>query len=207
MSDDERVRGLLSSSRYLKSVWPGRSWHCRTATARRGSSISIDWKTPLLPRKAKHSLPPRILTWRSCSVVNPCDLCFRSVLFVADADVGSREQFDDGGKDTRTATRRPHQVAAGALADRGQHFRKCEHAVVLGRVALGAPAGVIAILLAAGGVTTGGLQMRARVGGNPHIGPRRRQHQRANARERLCVADPAAARIDDTRIPYLGAAA
>jgi hypothetical protein len=82
-----------------------------------------------------------------------------------------------------------HQIAARALADRRQHFREGEHAVVLGRVALGGPIGVIAILLSSRGVAAGGLQMRARVNRDPHVGPRRRQHQRADPRERLAIAN------------------
>ncbi len=63
---------------------------------------------------------------------------------------------------------------------------------------------VIAILLAARRIAAGRLQMRARVGGDPDVGPRRRQHQRANARQRLRVADQPAVRIDDRRNSYLG---
>jgi hypothetical protein len=60
-------------------------------------------------------------------------------------------------------------------------------------VALGAVLTVIAVLLAAPGVAARRLDVRARVGRDPDVGPGRRYGQPLDAGERLGVGDQAAA--------------
>src|SRR5690606_32272860 len=56
------------------------------------------------------------------------------------------------------------------------------------------PTGVVAILLAAPGVTPGRLQVAALMRADPHPGPGRGDGQRADAREHLAVFHPAPVR-------------
>ena len=83
-------------------------------------------------------------------------------------------------------------------ANARQGLAERDHFVVLGRVADFAPARVIVILLAAAGVFADGLNVAVSQRANPHVGPRRRNNERANTKERLRVANQLIARADIT---------
>src|SRR5262245_40974374 len=72
-------------------------------------------------------------------------------------------------------------MAGHAAADARECLRERDETAVLHFVADLAPARVITILFAAARVATGRLQMTARIRADPHIGPRRRDHQRTNS--------------------------
>lgn len=55
---------------------------------------------------------------------------------------------------------------------------------------------MVAILLAASRVASGGLQMTVLYGADPHIGPRGRNHQRPNAGEGLRAANAPALHVE-----------
>ena len=56
---------------------------------------------------------------------------------------------------------------------------------------------MVAVLLAAPRVAAGGLQVTARVGGHPHVGPGRRDGERANAGQHVGVVDGRAREVID----------
>src|SRR5205823_649950 len=114
-----------------------------------------------------------------------------SILLVADADSRLLEEPDDRGQHLLQRHAGPFQIAVGVLADLWQGGGEGQHPVVLDRVADLAPARVIAILLAAPSITPGRLEMAARVGADPDVGPRRRDGQAFDSPDRLRVTDRA----------------
>ena len=96
------------------------------------------------------------------------------VFGVSDAQEAAVEDSDDGGHHLLARHAVPRQVAADALAQAWQRPPEVEHPAVLGLIPNLAPALVVAVLLAAPGVTSGGLQVPARIGTDPDVGPGRR---------------------------------
>ena len=76
----------------------------------------------------------------------------------------------------------------------GRAAPKRHHALVLGLVADLAPAGVVAALLAAAGVASGGLEVAVGDGADPDIGPGGRDDERLDAGEGRFVAQGSAFR-------------
>ena len=74
-------------------------------------------------------------------------------------------------------------------AESWQPLGEEQEAPVLGRIADLPPARVIAVLLAAPGVSAHRLDMPVRRRANPHLGPRRRDHQGANTTPRGEIPD------------------
>ncbi len=111
------------------------------------------------------------------------------IFFIAHADERGFEQAHDRGKHFVARQAGQAQVAADAGADARQGLAKSDQAREFALVACFAPAGMIAILLAAAIVAPGGLQMAARVGADPDVGPGGWNHQRADALERRGIAD------------------
>src|SRR5262245_66222131 len=72
-------------------------------------------------------------------------------------------------------------MAGHAAADARERLRERDETAVLHFVADLAPTREITILFAAACVATGRLQVAARIRADPHIGPRRRDHQRSNS--------------------------
>ena len=73
------------------------------------------------------------------------------------------------------------------LADGRERAAKGEHPLVLGLVADGTPARMIPILLASFHIAPGRLDVAARIGGDPDVGPGGRDHQRGDPRQRCIV--------------------
>src|SRR5262249_13288347 len=90
----------------------------------------------------------------------------------------------------------PAKVGVGALTNLRQRLRKDHQSSVLDLVADLAPLRVIAILLPPARIAARRLEMAARIGANPHVGPRGRDHERADARQHGGVADAAAVLVD-----------
>src|SRR5207244_2044991 len=86
------------------------------------------------------------------------------------------------------------QVLFGRRADGWQGSAEGDHAIVLGPVPDLAPAGVVAVLLAAAGIPASSLDVAVVARAHPDVGPRWRDGARANAGERLRVADRLAVR-------------
>ena len=96
---------------------------------------------------------------------------------------------------------RPRRFRSASTRARisGRARAKVSSLVVFRLVAHLAPARMIAVLLAPARVAAGGLQVAVRVGADPHLGPGRRDRQRADAPQRLGIADRRAVRADGSR--------
>jgi hypothetical protein len=81
------------------------------------------------------------------------------------------------------------QVALDTFAQRRQRAGETRHVLELLRVPAGAPRLVVAVLLAAGGVDARRLQMPVLIRTDPHVGPRGRDAERADARDDLGILD------------------
>jgi hypothetical protein len=92
-------------------------------------------------------------------------------------------------------------VLVDALADGGEGGSEVEHVLVLGLVASLAPVGVIAGLLAAAGVATGGLQVAVGEGADPDAFPGGRDDEGLDAGEGVLVF-----RVTDTEGFVVGGA-
>ena len=79
---------------------------------------------------------------------------------------------------------------------RAEHVRERHEVGELVAGAILGELGVIAVLLAAAGVTSRGLHVTGRVGGDPHVGPRRRHGELADALHRLARRATASPVVD-----------
>src|SRR5581483_4557300 len=111
------------------------------------------------------------------------------VLVVADADQRLVEQAHHGREDLAPRQVARAQVALDALADLRKDLAELEHAAELRPVARVAVQRVIAVLLASARVARGDLDVALRVRADPHLGPRRRHHERREALELLALGD------------------
>ena len=143
--------------------------------------------------------PPSIATWRSRNVVSP-----KLLLAFAYSTLPTRKkrhlhQPHDRGQHPLARQTAALQIRFDAGADQRQRLGEDQQLAVFRLVAHFAPARVIAVLLAAALVAAGRLQMAVRVEADPHIGPGRRDRQRANAPQRLDVAHQRAVRAGGSR--------
>jgi hypothetical protein len=118
------------------------------------------------------------------------------VLVVADPDQGQLEQPHDGRQDLLARQAGLRQVRVAALADLAERSGKGDHPVELRLVALLVPARVVAMLLAPAGVAPGRLDVADRAGADPHVRPRRRDGERADAGQRGGIGHPAALGVE-----------
>ena len=146
-------------------------------------------RLPLLPRNSKRRR--RALRRRRAGPQGrqPERAVAARVLGVADADQRGLEEAHDRGEDLLPGKPGRARSAVDARAERRQPLGEGEQPAVLGLVADLAPARVIAVLLAALGVAAHRLDMPVRCGANPHLGPRGRDHQGANATPRGEIPD------------------
>src|SRR5690606_31614383 len=129
------------------------------------------------------------------------------VLAVADPDQGEAEQAYHHGHHAFATEARTAEVAAHRVAQRWQRAAELRQPVELLRAALLGPGGVVAVLLAATRVAAGGLQVAARVGADPDLGPGRRDRQLAEPRQHVAIAHPAAIRSEVGEATTMAAAA
>ena len=80
-------------------------------------------------------------------------------------------------------------MAFDPLADIRQGFAERGEALVLGSITYFAPPRVVEVLLAAARVASGGLNVALRIGTDPNVGPRGRDHQMPDAQENGWVRD------------------
>ena len=113
----------------------------------------------------------------------------RRVLVVAHPDQRGLEQAHDRGEHFLPGKPRTSEIRSHPSAERWQPLGEQQEAPVLGRIPDLSPARVIAVLLATPGVSAHRLDMPVRRGANPHLGPRGRDHQGANATPRREIAD------------------
>ena len=105
------------------------------------------------------------------------------------------EEPDHGGEHLGPRVSRKEHVALDGLADLQDHLAEPEHPLELRAVALRAEFGVVAVLLAPLRVARGHLQVSVLVRADPHLRPRRRDHERAEAPDQRAVADGASVRV------------
>src|SRR5688500_9915194 len=122
------------------------------------------------------------------------------VLAIADAREGAIEQARHQRAHARARHALQRKVAAQPAAQGRQVFAEFAHAAELVAVTQAAPVRMVAILLAAARIATGGLQVAARIGTDPDIAPRRRYRELADALQRRRILDPPAVMvaIDET---------
>ena len=118
------------------------------------------------------------------------------IFVVADSYQRRFEQPDDGGQNLLARQPGAAQIAAHAPANPRQRLAELQQIVVLAHPADGIPARMIAVLLPAFGIAAGGLEMGRGIRGNPHVGPSRRDGQRANASESSGVFDRASRGVE-----------
>ncbi len=118
------------------------------------------------------------------------------VFVIADPDERLLEKTNDGGQHPPPGERGGFQVLRRASPDPGQRQAEFEEAFVLRLVARRAPGPVIAILLPSPGVPAGRLDVPARVGADPDVGPGRRNREGLDAVQRAGIADPPARTLD-----------
>jgi hypothetical protein len=144
-------------------------------------------------------------------------LVLHGVVLGADPKEAAVEQADGARADVVEAHVVALDLRLDALAQRRERPREGEHVVELLLVAAGAPAWVVEVLLAAGGVGAGRLDVAPGVRADPDVLPRRRDHELLDALEYLGVVhapravglvDEAApaARAPDARTRAVGAA-
>ena len=117
------------------------------------------------------------------------------VLLVADANQRLLEELHDGGDDLVARQAGQRDVGVGLPPQRRQRGGEVEDAIVLGLVPYATPARVIAMLLAPARVSTGRLQVAARVRTDPHAAPRRRDHQPSDSVQLSGVSNNGTVRV------------
>ncbi len=111
------------------------------------------------------------------------------VFFIADANQAGFENLDERGEDLFAGEVFPGEITFHSGPDFWKRFGELEHAVVFGFVTHFAPAGMIAVLLAAFGVAAGGLKVAILEGANPNVSPCGRDCEALDAGEGIFVAD------------------
>src|SRR3954453_21862235 len=97
------------------------------------------------------------------------------------------------------------EIRRHPLAQVRQRGREAHHVVEFLLVAPPPPVVVVAVLLAAGVIDAGRLEVPVRVRADPHVAPRGRDRQLADARERLGIADALVALVVGKAAPPLDA--
>ena len=118
------------------------------------------------------------------------------VLGAADAEQAQVEQPDGTGEHPPPVGLIAAEVARDATPQARLGLGERQHPVELRTVTTLVPQRVVEVLLAAGGVRPGRLQMAEFVEADPDVGPRRRDRQAAEPLEQLLVVDPATVRVD-----------
>src|SRR5205085_12298637 len=98
----------------------------------------------------------------------------------ADAEEAEVEKADGGCEGPLAGHPLDRDVALDGAAQARQGAGEFAHFLVLAGGAAEVPAVVVAVLLAAGFVVAGGLDVAERVGADPHIPPGGRDRQRAD---------------------------
>ena len=111
------------------------------------------------------------------------------VLVIADADQALLEQLHDGCEHLLARQPWPGHVGRRSRSNHRQDRRKCLETIELVAVAARAPLDVIPVLLSSACITSCGLHMSLRIRTDPHILPRGRNSERANASEIGGTAD------------------
>src|SRR5580700_2701725 len=117
------------------------------------------------------------------------------ILFAADPEQAEVDQPDGAGRDAVTIQATSRQVRHGGRPQRRQNAGEPQHVKELLSVALFAPLLVVAVLDPAPAVHAGGLDVAQRVRRDPDVRPGRRDHQRADALQRLPLRDLRARRV------------
>ena len=104
----------------------------------------------------------------------PVALVLLSVFVVADANEGRFEQMNDGRHDFQLGQSAQRHMLGHGRADGGQRFGERPEMLVFRLLSPLAVGRMVAILLAAPGVSTRRLNMSVRRRTNPHILPGRR---------------------------------
>src|SRR4051812_42212585 len=109
------------------------------------------------------------------------------VLLAADAEGAEVQQPDGGGEHSFPVQAAGTQGCAYGVPYIGKLLGDLQHALVLLGVPPGAPRVVVAVLPAAGGVDTGGLDVPVRPGADPDVAPGRRDREAADPVEAVVL--------------------
>ena len=96
---------------------------------------------------------------------------------IANANEGGLKEPYYGGQHLCAGQARERHVLLQASTELWEDFAKGNHPVILGRIAHGAPARMIPVLLASPGVASSGLQVSIWARTDPHVRPCRRDSQ------------------------------
>jgi hypothetical protein len=111
------------------------------------------------------------------------------VLVAADADQGPLEQADGRRKDELARERPAGEVPGNPPPDARQGSRETLRPGVLVVIAAGTELRVVAVLLAAAGVSTGRLEVAGRRGTDPDVGPGRWNRERPDPPQLARIAN------------------
>ena len=103
----------------------------------------------------------------------------------ADTNEGCFQQPDDGGHDLVAREAGQRDIRFDALADLPQHVAELEHPLEFRAVAVLPELRMVAVLFAAAAVARRHLEMAVFVRTDPHVGPRRRNHEHAKTAQRI----------------------
>jgi hypothetical protein len=118
------------------------------------------------------------------------------VLLVADTDERLLEQLHDGGEHLFSRKPAPAQILFGPRANAAERACERDQTSIFHVVANLAPARMIAILLASARVAADYLNVSERVGADPHLRPRRRDHERLDSMEHCRIGHRSAVGAD-----------
>src|SRR5215471_12933661 len=112
------------------------------------------------------------------------------VLVVSHPDTGGLEQTHHRGKHFFPWQAREFEISLHSHPDGRQLAAECQQTIELGFVSNFSVPGMIAVLLAAARVSRRNLDVTALAGTDPHVRPRGRNDERANATECFGIRDP-----------------
>jgi len=110
------------------------------------------------------------------------------ILGVADPDQRGVEQPNGGGDDAFERELAAPHVGVDPLAQDRQRMAEVDQRLELGLLSGTLPFGVVPVLLAPLGIAPGRLDVTLGVDAEPHVGPRRRHHQPAQALDRFAIS-------------------
>src|SRR3954452_501538 len=126
----------------------------------------------------------------------PIGLVLSRIALGADAEEPEVEEPDRAPQDAFADQSAEREVGFDALAEPRERLSELLHLLELLPIAVLPPGVVIAVLLAPGVVVSGRLDVTARVGADPHVGPRRGNRERADPVPCLGVLDRIAVLVE-----------
>ena len=159
----------------------------------RRSLTRSDHCLPLLPVKRKRTSFPSTATCRVFERRQAIAVVLLGIVVVPDANERGFQKMDDGGEDLLARKTAAAPCARVTFARTpGSALGKCDHVFVLGTLAHLTEPWLVAVLLAALGIPTGGLDVPFRKRADPDISPGRRDGKRPDPPENVRLREPGA---------------